>query len=443
MDDLLNRQLPYSAEAEQSVLGSMLFDPRCIDVVVDLLNPEDFYIRQNREICQAVFSMHSLSQTIDPVTVLNRLKSMGVYDESGGRAYISQLLDITPSAANVSAYCRIVRDKSLLRQMATAANEINELVVAQEGETDSILEVAEQKVYAVRNGNLYKGLTPISQVLVNVYNHLEELAKNKGKLPGIPTGFAGLDNVLAGLNNSDFIMMASRPGMGKTSIALNLALNAAKQSGKAVAFFSLEMANEQLALRLLSNEARVDSKKLRTGLLGDNDWADIARASATLSGVKLYFDDTAGITVPKINAKCRRMGSELGLVVIDYLQLMHSEKRTDNRVNEVSEISRSLKMMAKELNVPVLCLSQLSREVEKRENKRPRLSDLRESGSIEQDADIVILIHRDDYYTKEASEAPNITEFIIEKNRHGELATVKLFWEGQYTRFSTLTGGPG
>ena len=440
MDELLGRQLPHSIEAEQSVLGAMLIDSRCISEVVETLRPEDFYMTQNRHVFETIYSMFTLSQTIDAVTVLDQLTVRGLADAAGGRKYFLELMEVTPTAANVKLYVKIVKDKALLRSLGEASSEIVDLVVSGEGEAEELVELAEQKIYAVRNSKEHKGLASISSVLMDVYDHLGELAKNNGKVPGIPTGFSSIDTFLSGLNNSDLILLAARPGMGKTSAALNIATNAAKLSGKAVVIFSLEMSNEQLALRLISSESLVDSKKLRTGLLSEDEWVSIAHASSNLSQTKLYLDDTSGITVPEMKAKCRRLGDELGLIVIDYLQLMQSGRRSENRVQEVSEISRSLKIMAKELNVPVLCLSQLSRGPEQRgdNERRPRLADLRESGAIEQDADVVLFIYRDDYYRKEESEEPGVAEFLVEKNRHGEVGTIKLHWDGEHTKFSEI-----
>ncbi len=439
MDDLLIKQLPHSIEAEQSVLGAMLIDPRCIPDVIEFLKPQDFYLAQNRHIFETIYSMFTLSSTIDPITVLDQLSIKGLEEAAGGRKYFLQLMDITPTAANVMLYAKIVKDKSLLRSLSEVSGEINELATQGEGEAEEIIEIAEQRVYSVRNQKDHKGLAPIHSVLRDVYDHLSELAKNSGKVPGMPTGFPAMDSFLSGLNNSDLILLAARPGVGKTTIALNIGVNAAKLTDKAVAVFSLEMSNEQLALRLVSSESLVDSKKLRTGMLNDQEWLSIAHASTELSKTKIYLDDTSGITVAEMKAKCRRLGEDLGLIIIDYLQLMQSGRRSENRQQEVSDISRSLKIMAKELNVPVLCLSQLSRAPEQRgDNKRPRLSDLRDSGAIEQDADVVIFIYREDYYSKEESSSPGETEFIIEKNRHGEVGTVKLHFDGSHTKFTSI-----
>lgn len=436
MDELLGRRMPSSIEAEQSVIGSMIIDARCVPDVVEILKPEDFYLEQNREIYETIHAMFSYSQAIDPVTVLDRMKIRGVYDERTSREYILQLMDITPTAANVRHYAEIVRDKSLLRQMATAAGEITGMVYEGEGLASDLLEAAEQKIYAIRQGRADQSFASISSVLIDVYENLNELAKNKGAIPGLTTGLPEIDHITTGLNKTDLVLVASRPGMGKTSIALNIALAAAKKQKKAVVIFSLEMSKEQLATRLLSSEAFVDSRKLITGDLGESDWTKIAVASESLSRCDIRIDDNPAITPAEMKAKCRRV-ENLGLIIIDYLQLMQiGGRRNENRVQEVSEISRSLKIMAKELGVPVLCLSQLSRANEKRTDKRPMLSDLRESGAIEQDADIIMFLYREDYYDKETDQR-NTAECIIAKNRHGATGTVELQWVPQYTVFAS------
>ena len=439
-EELLQRQLPHSVEAEQAVLGSMLIDPRCVPEVIDKLRVEDFYLRQNREIYETIYSMFNYSLTIDPVTVLENMKKSGYYDENQSRGYILQLMDTTPTAANVLEYVEIIRDKTLLRRVAETAGELTALV--QEG-TDSgqdVLEAAEQRIYAIRQGRAAKGLTPISSVLIEVYDRLSELAASDSAIPGLSTGLKDLDRAISGLNKSDLILLAARPGMGKTSMALNILLDAGKKSGKTVAFFSLEMSKEQLAMRLISGECFVDNKKLVTGKLTEQDWESVALAADSLNRANILIDDDSSVTVADINAKCRRVDN-LGLVVIDYLQLMQSAggktRSGDNRQQIVSDISRSLKIMAKELNVPVLCLSQLSRANESRTDKRPMLSDLRESGAIEQDADIVLFLYRDGYYNKD-SENPNLAECIIAKNRHGETGTVQLQWMPEFTTFSDM-----
>jgi replicative DNA helicase len=367
--------------------------------------------------------------------VLDEMKAAG-YKNHANREYFLQLIETTPSATNVEEYTGIVRGKSMLRELQQASSEIIDLTRKEEEDPQTIADLAEQKIYAVRQGREVKGFASINEAIREVYDQLDELAANPGKLPGIPTGFSMLDQYIGGLNKSDLILMAARPGMGKTAIALNMALHAARKSGKTVVIFQLEMSKSQLATRLLSSEALVDSKKLRMGNLNDDDWQRMAGATDLLQKLPILIDENSGITVPEMKAKCRRLGKDLGLIVIDYLQLMHSPKHSDNRVQEVAEISRSLKIMAKELQVPVLCCSQLSRGPEGRSDKRPMLSDLRESGSIEQDADIVLFIYRDDYYNNE-SEKKNSAELIVAKNRHGETGTVELQWMGQFTSFAT------
>ena len=440
-DELLLRQLPHSVEAEQAVLGSMLIDPRCVSEVIDKLRTDDFYIRQNKEIYETIYSMFNYSLTIDPVTVLENMKQNGYYDENQSRGYILQLMDATPTAANVGEYIDIIKDKTLLRRVAEAAGELTAMIQEGTATGQDILEAAEQRIYAIRQGRAARGLVPISDVIIDVYDRLEELAASENAIPGMSTGLRDLDRAISGLNNSDLILLAARPGMGKTSMALNILLDAGKKSGKKVAFFSLEMSREQLALRLISSECFVDNKKLVTGKLTDEDWESVAAAADSLNRSTILIDDDSSVTVADILAKCRRV-EDLGLIIIDYLQLMQSAggksgNRGENRQQIVSDISRSLKIMAKDLNVPVLCLSQLSRANESRQDKRPMLSDLRESGAIEQDADIVLFLYREGYYNKDA-ENPNLAECIIAKNRHGETGTVELQWTPEFTTFTDM-----
>ena len=438
-NELLMKQLPHSVEAEQAVLGSILFDPQCVPEVIDKLRPDDFYLRQNREIYETIYSMFNYSLTIDPVTVLENMKQHGYYTDQS-RSYLLQLIDITPTAANVKEYIDNIKDKTLLRRVAETAGDLTEMIHQGTDTGQDILEAAEQRIYAIRQGRSSRGLTPISDVLFDVYDRLSELAASDSAVPGLSTGLKDLDRAISGLNKSDLILLAARPGMGKTSMALNILLDAGKKSGKKVAFFSLEMSREQLALRLIASECFIDNKKLVTGKLTEEDWESVAAAADSLSRSTILIDDDSTVTVADINAKCRRV-EDLGLVVIDYLQLMQSaggkSRSGDNRQQIVSDISRSLKIMAKELNVPVLCLSQLSRANEGRTDKRPMLSDLRESGAIEQDADIVLFLYRDGYYNKD-SENPNEAECIIAKNRHGETGTVYLQWQPQFTTFSDM-----
>jgi replicative DNA helicase len=439
-NELLYRQMPHSLEAEQATLGSMLIDGGCIKDVMDKLVPEDFYLQQNREIFETIYTMFAYSRPIDPVTVVSEMQKNGTFDENTTKNYILQLMEITPTSANVMEYVGIVRGKAQMRAIATAAGEISALV-QESGDSSAVLEAAEQKIYAIRRGRGAQEMTPISSVLEGVIDHLSELSANGGTIPGLTTGFSVIDDKISGLNKSDLIILAARPGMGKTSLALNIAFNSAKASGKTIAVFSLEMSKEQLALRLLASEALVDNKRLLRGDLRESDWAKVAEAAASLSQTDIRIDDNPLLTVSDMNAKCRRLDN-LGLVVIDYLQLMTSAGGEggyagENRQQAVSDISRMLKIMAKELQVPVLCLSQLSRANEKRDDKRPVLSDLRESGAIEQDADIVMFIFRDDVYNDDSSKH-NIAELIVAKNRHGDTGKVELRWMPEYTAFDTL-----
>ncbi len=439
-EELLLKQLPHSVEAEQAVLGSMLIDARCVPEVIDQLRPDDFYVKQNREIYETIYSMFNYSLTIDPVTVLENMKQNGVYDENTSRGYLLQLMDTTPTAANVKEYIGILKDKTLLRRVAETAGELTVLIQQGTETGQDVLEAAEQRIYAIRQGRAAQGLTPISQVLLDVYARLEELAASDSAIPGLSTGLTDLDRAISGLNKSDLILLAARPGMGKTSMALNILLEAGKKSGKNVVFFSLEMSREQLALRLISSECFVDNKKLVTGNLAPEDWEKIMVATESLNRSHILIDDDSTVSVADILAKCRRVDN-LGLVIIDYLQLMQSaggrQYSGENRQQVVSDISRALKIMAKELDVPVLCLSQLSRANESRSDKRPMLSDLRESGAIEQDADIVMFLYREGYYDKETPN-PNLAECIIAKNRHGETRTVELQWLPEFTTFGNM-----
>lgn len=436
-EDLLLRQMPHSLEGEQAVLGSMLIDPDCVKNVMDRLRPGDFYLRQNREIFETILTMFNYSRPIDGITVFGEMQKAGLTDDTT-RSYLAQLMEITPTSANVMEYAAIVQDKALLRSIAQAAGEITGLVQEGMGEAGEILEASEQKIYAIRRGRSAQEMVSLGQVLPDVLDRLSEMSEHENHLPGLSTGLSAIDQKITGLNKSDLILLAARPGMGKTSLALNVALNVAKGGGT-VAVFSLEMSREQLATRLLSSEALVENNRLRTGLLRETDWEKIAGAATVLNRLDIRIDDNPLLSVADMNAKCRRLDG-LSLVVVDYLQLMTSaggNSRSENRQQVVSDMSRMLKIMAKELNVPVICLSQLSRANEKRDDKRPMLSDLRESGAIEQDADIVLFLYRDDYYNED-SEKHNIAECIVAKNRHGETGKVELRWMPEYTQFSTL-----
>ena len=440
MDELLGRKTPHSAPAEQAVIGSMLIDSKCIPEVLEKLKPDEFYIQLNRDIYETIYAMFSYSMVIDPVTVLGQMKVRGVYTDTC-EEYIAEIMRITPTAANVMEYAAIVRDRALLRRLGETADEINSMVYEGSGEAEAMLEAAERKIYALRQGRNVGGLIPVSSVVQNVFDEMNEAAASGNAIPGLPSGFPDLDRTILGLNNSELILVAGRPGMGKTSIALNMALHVGLNQKKTVAIFSLEMSREQLATRLLSRASLVPLQNLLTGQLSEEQWRSVSDAAQSLSMTDILIDDNPTLTVSEMNAQCRRVAN-LGLVVIDYLQLMQSAGSghtwsNESRTQAVSDISRMLKIMAKELNVPVITASQLSRANESRQDKRPMLSDLRESGSIEQDADVVIGLYRDGYYNKE-SENPNLAEAIVLKNRKGQTGTVELSWLGEYTSFTSL-----
>ncbi len=439
MDELLGKKIPYSALAEQAVIGAMFFDPNCIPDVLEMLRADEFYLKQNRDIFDTMYTMFSYGQRIDTVTVIDQMKVRGVYSEDCEK-YIAEILQVTPTAAGVKEYAAIVKDKALLRRLGQTADEINEMVYNGTGEAEVMLEAAERKIFSLRQGRDNGGLMPISAVVQNVFDDLSAAADSGEKIPGISTGLPDLDRMILGLNKSELILVAARPGMGKTSIALNMALYAAMNLHKTVAMFSLEMSREQLVTRLLSRAALIPSQNLLTGQLSEQQWVDISNAAQTLSATNIKIDDNPSLSVSDMNAQCRRVQG-LDLVVIDYLQLMQSAGSghswsNESRTQAVSDISRMLKIMAKELNVPVICLSQLSRANESRTDKRPVLSDLRESGAIEQDADVVIGLYRDGYYNKEC-ENPNLAEAIVLKNRKGATGTVELAWLPEFTSFSS------
>lgn len=434
--------LPYSLEAEQAVLGAILLDPPSINQVADALRPDHFYLPEHQAVYRVMSAKMMESQVIDFVTVLEALKSEGFFAGEDGKAYLLKLAQMVPSISNITNYARIVREKYDVRTLIGAAREIMDDAMDPTVEPSVLLDSAEQKIYEIRQGRQGSGLVPIQDVLASNYEMFSKLAsEERDQFVGIPTGISSLDEITTGLNRSDLIIVGARPGMGKTSFALNLARNVAVLKNKTVAFFALEMSREQLVNRLLSSEAKVSSKKLRVGNLTPEEWARIAAASAVLCKAPMYFDDTSNITVPEMKARLRRLKT-LDFVVVDYLQLMQSPKRTDNRVQEVSEITRSLKIMAKELHVPLMVCAQLSRGTEKQANHRPALADLRESGSIEQDADQVLFLYRDEYYKNEKEDPSKVemgtSEVIVAKNRHGELGTAKLAWFGEFTTFTSL-----
>ncbi len=441
--DVLDRKLPFSLVAEQSLLGAILVDPEAFNQIADMVSSNDFYLDEHKQIFMAMHELFLTSSHIDVVTLIDMLVQKGVYSKSGGEQYLRTVLEVVPNALNIKDYARIVKDKSVLRQLIIASDEVSEMAYSEQDDVAHILDSAENKIFAIAQGKDTKNFKHIRDVLNDVYHHLHELNENKEATQGTQTGFSGLDKVLAGMSKSDLVLVGARPGMGKTSFCLNIAANVAAQTGKKVCIFSLEMSAEQLVNRMISSEAMVDSYKLRTGELTPEDWDNVAAAAARLAKCDILIDDTSGITVTGMKAKLRRV-DDLGLVVIDYLQLMQGDKHTDNRVSEVGEISRGMKIMAKELMVPVICCSQLNRGVEGRSEKRPMMSDLRESGSIEQDADVIMLLFRDEYYKINESATPNtdaesnIVEVIVAKNRHGSTATVKMGWIGRYTKFRSL-----
>ena len=431
---------PNDVEAEQAVIGSMLTDKEAVSAATEVLKPEDFYREDNRIIFEAILSLYGRSEPIDIITIKSELSSMGKFEAVGGLEYIAELPDKVPTTANVEQYIKIVEEKSVLRNLIKTANEIITLGYDQTQEVDSIIDGAEKKIFEVMQKKNQKGYTPIKDILVETFTELEQLYNQKQRITGIPTGFSDLDFRTSGLHNSDLILVAARPAMGKSAFALNIATNAAVRAKVPVAIFSLEMSKEQMTSRILCSEAMVDSNKVRTGKIDDEEWGKLAAASGELSEANIYIDDTPGISIMEIRAKCRKMKIEknIGLVVIDYLQLVQgSGKRGSSREQEIAEISRSLKILAKEINVPVIALSQLSRAPEQRPDHRPMLSDLRESGSIEQDADIVMFLYRDDYYNED-SEKKNIAEVILAKHRAGSTGTVELLWLGNYTKFANI-----
>lgn len=431
---------PNDVESEQAVIGSMLTDKEAVSAAIEVLKPEDFYREDNRTIFEAILNLYGRSEPIDIITLKSELSSMGKFEAVGGLEYIAELPDKVPTTANVEQYIKMVEEKSVLRNLIKTANEIITLGYDQTQEVDGIIDGAEKKIFEVMQKKNQKGYTPIKDILVETFTELEQLYNQKQRITGIPTGFSDLDFRTSGLHNSDLILVAARPAMGKSAFALNIATNAAVRAKVPVAIFSLEMSKEQMTSRILCSEAMVDSNKVRTGKIDDEEWSKLAAASGELSEANIYIDDTPGISIMEIRAKCRKMKIEknIGLVVIDYLQLVQgSGKRGGSREQEIAEISRSLKILAKEINVPVIALSQLSRAPEQRPDHRPMLSDLRESGSIEQDADIVMFLYRDDYYNED-SEKKNIAEVILAKHRAGSTGTVELLWLGNYTKFANI-----
>jgi replicative DNA helicase len=432
------RSLPYNLEAEQSVIGSMLIDKTAISRVVEVLKTEDFYRDSHKVIFSAIFELYQKDTPIDMITLLEHLRSSEKLEATGGITYITEISNSIPSTANLSSYIKIVDDKSILRKLIRASTEIMENCYNKQDDVEAVMDIAEQKVFNISERKNSSDFEPMNTVLERGFLEIERIFNNKGETTGISSGFPELDEKTAGFQKGDMILIAARPSMGKTTFALNLAEYAALRGGKSVAVFSLEMSKEQLSYKLLCSEANVDMSKLRHGALEDRDWENIAKASGPLAAAKIFIDDTAGTSVMDMRSKCRKLKMEHGIdmIVIDYLQLM-TGSNTESRQQEVSEISRSIKALAKEMECPVIALSQLSRAPEQRADHRPMLSDLRESGSIEQDADVVMFLYRDEYYDAE-TEDKNIAELIIAKQRNGPVGTVRLAWIGQFSKFARL-----
>lgn len=436
----LGKVPPNDIEAEQAILGSMLTDKDAVISAIEVLKEEDFYRADNRAIYGAILNLYSRAEPIDIITVKAELESLGKFEQVGGLEYLAMLPDKVPTTANAMKYVNIVEEKSTLRSLIKTANEIIELGYDPTEDVTDVMENAEKKIFNIMQNKDKKSYSPIKDILVDSFTQLEELYNRKQHITGVPTGFTELDYKTAGFHGSDLILIAARPAMGKSAFALNIATNAAVRANVPVVIFSLEMSKEQMVNRILCSEAMVDSNKVRTGKLEENDWTKLAGSIGPLSEAEIFIDDTPGISVTEIRAKCRKLKLEknIGMVVIDYLQLVQgSNKRNGSREQEISEISRSLKILAKEIGVPVIALSQLSRAVEQRPDHRPMLSDLRESGAIEQDADIVMFLYRDDYYNQD-SEKKDIAEVIIAKHRGGSTGTVELLWLGSYTKFVNL-----
>lgn len=436
--DSLQKRLPYSLDAEQSVLGSILIDPECFDVVAQIVKQDDFYLDTHGEI-YGLMQQYSLnSKNIDVITLINSLVANKVYeDESAARSYIKLLVDIVPGSSNAKDYAEIVRDKATLRRLILATEEIQRDAYSESDTVSKIVDLAEQRIFDIAEKNIQRDFAHIRDVIMETYDRLSKLQEGDSEAIGIDTGYSDLDRYIGGFGKGNLIIVGARPGIGKTSFCLNLATNIAKKTKKAVCLFSLEMSNEELVSRIISSEAMVLSDKLRSGQLDKQDWENIATACSALSETDIYIDDTSNVSLTAMKAKLRRI-KNLGLVVVDYLQLMESDtkRRDGSRVNEIGDISRGLKLLAKELGVPVIVCSQLNRSTEKDKERKPMLSDLRDSGSIEQDADMVIFLSRD-FYGNDPEKA-NLVDVIVAKNRHGSSGTVQMSWLGQYYKFSTL-----
>ena len=439
-DDILRRVPPQNIEAEQSVLGAILLDNEAINQALEVLTTEDFYRESHREIFRVMVELTDRSQPVDAITLTDALRTKGALERIGGAAYIAELTALVPTAANVAHYARIVREKAVLRSLASIATQIASSAYDQPSDVDEFLDEAEHRIFEISEQRIRPAFHTMPELTRDSLKLIERLYERKELVTGVPTGFLDLDRVTAGLQPSDLVIIAARPSVGKTALALNIAAFAATEADPriGVAFFSLEMSKEQLVLRLLCSEARVDSARARAGYLGERDFPKLAQAAARLSEANIYIDDSSDITPIQLKAKCRRLkrerSSNLGLVIVDYLQLMRAARPGESREKEIAEISRSMKALAKELKVPVVALSQLNRQVETRPDRRPLLADLRESGALEQDADVIAFIYRDEMYHRDSKEA-GVAEVIIAKQRNGPTDVVKLTYLNQYTRF--------
>ncbi len=435
MSSETDRKMPFNLEAEQALLGAILIDPASLDVIAPVIRTEDFYLDEHKNMFSTMLSMYLSSKKIDSVTLIDEMKRNGFLTEAAAQDYLKLVATSVPVVSNATDYAKIIRDKAILRELIQAGEDIAEAAYAGEDEAEKLVDYAETQVFRIAEKRENKDLLHIREVMLQVHDRLTQLTNDPEAVQGTPTGFSALDNVIVGLGNSDLVLIGARPGMGKTAFAMNIAVEAALKTKKAVCIFSLEMSAEQLARRMLSSEAQIDGYKLLSGKLDKEDWNALAHATSRLSETNLLIDDTPGITVSAMKSKLRRV-KNLGLVVVDYLQLMQEDRRHENRVQEVADISRSLKLLAKELNVPVVCCAQLSRGPEGRNDKRPMLSDLRDSGAIEQDADVVLFLYRDEYYKEAANQS--VAEVIVAKNRHGSLTKVKLGWIASFTKFTNL-----
>lgn len=440
--EVVSKIPPNDIVAEQAVLGSMLADKDATVKAIEILKPEDFYRDDHKEIYSAMLELYGIGEPIDFLTVRSNLEQRGTLEKVGSDMYLSTLIDSVPSTSNIESYVKIVEEKAVLRSLIKAANDILAMGYASTEEVNTIIEKTEKKIFDVLQNRNSKGYASIKDILVDTFDNIEKLYKKKSKVSGIESGFNDLDLKTSGLNPSELILVAARPAMGKSAFVLNIAHHVAMNGKVPVMIFSLEMSKEQMVNRILCSEAEVDSMKVRTGDLDSDDWVKLGTASGNLAEAPIYIDDTPGLSSAELRAKCRKakLEKDIGLVIIDYLQLMESKGKSESRQNEISEISRGLKLLSKEINIPVIALSQLSRAPEARPDHRPILSDLRESGSIEQDADIVMFLYRDDYYNPD-TEKKNVAEVIIAKNRSGSTGTVELAWIGKYTKFANLYRG--